>query len=295
MNISRERRAILSLTLTSIVWGFAMASQRVADRYLSPFQFNFFKYFLAALCLMPFAALKKRRDGVKVSGGDLLRGFTVGAALFLAALGQQSGVGEAGAGKAGFITSLYVVLVPLAGLMLGQRMKPIQWFAIIPAVAGSWLLCASDDLSFSLSRAELWLLLGSIFWTVHIQCTDHFVRKTDPTVLCFIQFSSAALLNLVCMLFTGLPSGIAMKSTLFPMLYCGILSTGFGFLMQAKGQKDAPPAIASLVMSLEAVFSLLSGVLLLGETFTLRALTGCLLMFSGVILSQLGENQALTE
>ena len=256
--MNRQRAALLRLLLTSVVWGFSMSFQRVADACMTPFQFNTFKYLLAGLSVLPFALAKIRRERLSLTAGDLVRGGIVGTALFAAALGQQSGVGEAGAGKTGFLTSLYVVLVPLSGLALGQKIRPIQALALLPALTGSYLLCVSPSEQLSLGAAEAAILLGALFWTVHIQCTDHFVRFTDPLILCTVQFFISALLNLSGMLLTGLPSLPSLRTALGPMLYCGVLSTGFGFLMQAVGQRDAPPALAALVMSLEAVFSMVS-------------------------------------
>ena len=288
--MKKQHAALLKLLITSIVWGFSMSFQRVADACMTPFQFNTFKYLLAGLSLLPFLLARSKHDRLKLGGGDLLRGAIVGFALFAAALGQQSGVGEAGAGKAGFLTSLYVVLVPLAGLFLKQKMRPVQWLALVPALAGSYLLCIAAGADLSLGRAEAALLAGALFWTVHIQCTDHFVRRTDPLLLCTVQFFAAALFNLAGMLATGLPDAQGMGAAIFPLLYCGILSTGFGFLMQAVGQRDAPPSPAALVMSLEAVFSMLSGVLLLGEQMTARSLLGSALMMTGVLMTQIRKD-----
>lgn len=286
--MKKELRAALILLAASVIWGFAMAVQREAGQYLQPMTFNACRFTLAAVVVMPIALLNGKKSGDSIKKKEILPGVLLGLALFLSALFQQIGVGESGAGKAGFLTALYVVLVPVCGVFFGKKTQLTTWLALLLAIPALYLLCVPKGERFALAPSDAAVLLGSVGWTAHILLTDTFVAKISPFKLCAVQFASAAIFNWIGALLTETIIQTNIIRMIIPIAYCGVLSTGLGFVAQAVGQKDCRPALASLIMSMEAVFSLLGGILLLGERMELRGLLGCLLMFLAVLLAQTG-------
>lgn len=284
-----EIKAALILLFASVIWGFAMTVQRIAGNYLQPMTFNACRFTLAAVVVLPIAFIDSSKSKTPIKKSELLPGALLGLALFLSALFQQIGVGESGAGKAGFLTALYVVLVPVCGIFFKKKTQFTTWLALILALPALYLLCVPKGEKFFLAPSDAAVLLGSVGWTAHILLTDTFVKKISPLKLCGVQFASAAVFNWVGAALTETIALENISKMLMPIAYCGILSTGFGFVAQGIGQKGCRPALASLIMSLEAVFSLLGGVLLLGERLGTRALIGCGLMFLAVLLAQTGE------
>ena len=286
--MKKELRAALILLFASVIWGFSMPIQREADRFLSPMTFNACRFTLAAIVVLPFALTDCRKKADPLRKKEVLPGILLGLALFLSALFQQIGVGESGAGKAGFLTALYVVLVPICGIFFGKKTGLTTWLALLIALPALYLLCVPKNEAFRLAPSDGAILLGSVGWTAHILMTDSFVKKISPLKLCSVQFASAAAFNWIGAVLTEKITPGALGSALLPIVYCGVLSTGFGFVCQGVGQKDCRPAIASLIMSMEAVFSLIGGALLLGERMETRGLIGCALMFLAVLLAQAG-------
>ena len=284
-----ELRAAAILLFASVIWGFAMAVQREAGSCLKPMTFNACRFTLASVVVAPIMLFDTKKRSDTIGKTEILPGILLGLALFLSALFQQIGVGESGAGKAGFLTALYVVLVPICGIFFGKKTKLTTWFALLLALPALYLLCVPKGEAFFLAPSDGAVLLGSVGWTAHILLTDTFVKRISPLKLCSVQFVSAAVFNWIgaAMTETIVPENI--MKMLLPIAYCGILSTGFGFVAQGIGQKGCRPALASLIMSLEAVFSLLGGVILLGERMNARGLFGCGLMFLAVLSAQAGE------
>ena len=284
----RQLRALLILLLTSAIWGFAFAAQREASKYLEPFSFGASRFLLGAAALYPIARLRDKKNGLKpINRRDMLSGTIVGAVLFVASTLQQKGIGMTSAGQAGFLSAMYVVLVPVIGAFFGRKTGRTTWLSLLLSVPALYLLCMKDE-GFSLGEGDAWLLSSAIFWALHILVTDRLVKTSDPTHLCVAQFLSCGLLNLIAALLFEHTSISALVNALFPILYVGVCSTAVAYTLQAVGQRDAKPAHAALVLSMESVFSVIGGALFLGEQMGGGALVGCALMLSAVILSQLG-------
>ncbi|MBR3740479.1 MAG: DMT family transporter [Clostridia bacterium] len=286
--MKNELRSAGLLFLTAAIWGFAMAAQREGSRYLQPFTFNACRFTLGALILLPLMLRENRRDPVPFTGRQTVSGGLLGVILFIASLLQQSGVGEAGAGKAGFLTALYVVLVPVLGVFLGKKTRITTWLALLLALPALYLLCVPRDEAFSLAPWDGLLLAGAFFWASHILATDHFVKSIPALRLCVIQFVFGAVMNWLCALAFETVTGENLLHALVPVVYCGVMSTGVGYLCQTLGQKGTRPAVAALILSLESVFCVIAGALLLGERMDGRGYAGCALMLAAVLLAQLG-------
>ncbi len=282
----REFRAILILLLTAGIWGFAFAAQRQASFYLSPFTFGASRFLMGAAALYLFVLPKDKKNGKSFTKTEWRNGAVVGAVLFAAATLQQIGIGLTSAGQAGFLSALYVVLVPVIGLLFGRKTNGATWLALLLAVPALYLLCMTDG-GFHVSIGDAWLLSSAVFWALHILFTDRFVRGTDPLHLCVVQFFVCGVLNLACALLFETTSVENMRKALWAVLYVGLMSTAVAYTLQAIGQRDAKPAHAALVLSTESVFSVIAGALLLGERMTTPAYFGCVLMFAAVVLSQL--------
>ncbi len=287
--MKNELRSAGLLFLTAAIWGFAMAAQREGSRYLQPFTFNACRFTLGALALLPLMLRQNKREEAPFTRRQAVSGMVLGTILFVASLLQQSGVGEAGAGKAGFLTALYVVLVPVMGVFLGKKTRITTWLALLLAIPALYLLCVPQDEVFSLAASDALLLAGALFWAAHILATDHFVRFIPALRLCTVQFVFGAALNWVCALLFERISGEGLLHALVPVAYCGVMSTGVGYLCQTLGQRGIRPAFAALILSLESVFCVIAGAILLGERMNGRGYAGCALMLAAVLLAQLGS------
>ena len=217
-------------------------------------------------------------------------GICCGLAIFVASSLQQFGVSYTTAGKAGFITTLYVVIVPIISVLLRKRVRPIMWLCVVLGAVGLYLLCMTDD-SFKLAFGDMLVLLCAVAFAVHIMVVDHFAAKLDGTKLSCIQFLTSGILGLVGMAIFESPDINAILDCWLPILYAGVLSCGLGYTFQVIAQKYAEPTVASLLMSLESVFAVISGAILLHETMSMRELTGCAVIFAAVIISQLPEKK----
>lgn len=287
--MKNELRYALILFLTAAIWGFAMAFQREGSLYLSPLTFNACRFTLGALAMLPLMLRDNKKHRSPMTKRDAFSGAALGLVLVLASFLQQTGVGEAGAGKAGFLTALYVVLVPVLGALIGKKTRLFTWLALILAIPALYLLCVPADEKFSLAASDLSLLLGSVVWAMHILCTDHFVKTVRPLKLCFAQFVCGAAVNWVFALIFESVSLENITRALVPVLYCGVLSTGVGYLCQTVGQRGCRPAFAALILSLESVFCVIAGALMLGERMEARGYIGCALMLLAVVLAQAGD------
>lgn len=307
--MSRSTRAALLLLLTAMIWGAAFVAQDVAADALEPFTFNGLRMVLAALTLVPVIALRhaaaRKAAGATAPDADdptatptlipadpaqrrflLLGGLACGVMLALGSGFQQLGI-NAGvqAGKAGFITALYIVLVPLTGLFIGKRPTPLVWVAVVLSAIGLYLLCMQGG--FVLESGDILLLLCALSFTGHILVVDHVGARVDGVKLSCIQFAVTAVICLTIAAFTEHPTWAAVKTAAIPILYAGILSGGVGYTLQIVAQKDIDPTIASLIMCLESVFAVLFGWLLLGDSMSLREYLGCAIMMGGIVLAQL--------
>jgi drug/metabolite transporter (DMT)-like permease len=282
-------RANALLLTTAAIWGLAFVAQRVGMEHVGPFTFNGVRFALGSLSLVPLWLIGRRRATSRTAGRDtrvlLLAGGVAGGALFLGASLQQAGLVYTTAGKAGFITGLYVVLVPLLGLFWRQRVGPGGWVGAAAAATGLYLLSVRQGLS--LDRGDALVLAGAFFWAVHVLVIGWWTSRVNAIELAALQFAICSALSLlVAVLFeTITPEGIT--GAAIPILYGGLFSVGIAFTLQVVAQRDAAPTATAILLSLEAVFAALGGWALLGETLSWRGLAGCALMLAGVLTSQL--------
>lgn len=294
--MKKSLQAMGMLFLTAVIWGFAMAAQRHGSRFLSPFSFNACRFILGGLAMLPLAIGEHRKTILPSQGPrpiftkkEIGAGCAAGAVLFIASFLQQMGVGDAGAGKAGFLTALYVVLVPVLGIFLKKKTAVTTWLSLLLALPALYLLCVKKGEGFHLAPADSLVLLGAFFWAGHILLTDYFVQQVSPVKLCTVQFLAGAIPNLLCAAFFEQFSFHNLYQALWAVCYCGLLSTAVGYVLQTMGQQRCPPAYAALILSLESVFCVIAGALLLQERMDERGYLGCLLMLLAVLLAQLKD------
>ncbi len=281
------------LLITSIIWGLAFAYQRAGTEYLSAFYFNALRFFLGGVFLIPILLILKR---IKISEKSILArpyadvktilisGITAGALVFLGSSIQQIAIKYTSAGKTGFITSLYVILVPMIGIFLKEKTAPYVWIGVFFAIFGVYFLSIKGD--FLISLYDILLLISAFFWALHIHVIKFFSPKTNPVRLAIFQFLTCSLLSLIVALFTEHISFWGVKKAFFSLFFTGVLSVGIAYTLQVVAQKNAHPAKAAIILSLESVFSVIGGMLVLSEMLSLREFLGCVLMFAGVIISQ---------
>ena len=292
MSIASSRsRANLLLLLTAIIWGFAFVAQRSSMDHIGPFTFNAIRFLIGGLALVPLMLILDRRRAVAQAPvvafgnrGLLLGGALAGSVIFAAATLQQMGITSTTAGKAGFITSLYVVLVPLLGLALGHRPPAAVWAGAVLATVGLYFLTIEGG--WRMAWGDALVLAGAFLWAGHVLLIGHLSPGTDPVKLAFLQFMACAALSALAAVLTETTSMDALRAALAPILYAGIMSVGVGYTLQVIAQGHARPADAAILLSLEAVFAVIGGLLLLGEQLSARALFGCALMLVGILISQ---------
>ena len=298
MNAVQLRNTLL-LVLTALVWGCAFVAQSVGAEHVGAFTFLACRSWLAGVTLLPVIALLRARQRRPESAAEspapqsrralLTGGIACGCFLFLASSAQQIGVASTTTAKAGFITAMYVIIVPILSLVLGRRVGKKIWLCVAMSVVGLYLLCIAGSLS--LGRGDAMVLLCALLFAGHIMTVDHFSPKMDGVQLSCIQFFTTAILATVCMFLFEHPTAAALQSALLPILYAGILSSGVGYTLQIVAQKGLNPTIASMAMSLESVFSALAGWVILGQGLTAREFSGCALMFAAIILAQLPDQK----
>lgn len=285
-------KADILLLLTAAIWGFAFVAQRVGMEHIGPYLFNGIRFALGSLSLLPLIYLGKGNGtsgsappipiskGLKMAGSIL-----AGLVLFGGASLQQIGIVYTTAGKAGFITGLYVILVPIIGLRLGRKASTGTWIGAVLAVTGLYLLSVTQQ--FTIDKGDFLVLLSAFLWAGHVLWISWLSPRMNPLILASTQFAICSLFSLV--------AAYAMEpiviSSIFaaavPILYGGFCSVGIAYTLQVVAQRDAHPAHASILLSMEGAFAVLGGWLMLNETLSLRGLMGCAFMLSGMLLSQL--------
>lgn len=271
------------LLITAIVWGFCFVVQRSGMDYVGAFTYGAARFLLGGLALIPLALARpckkqKRRK-------SLLAGLPCGLALFAGTSLQQLGLKTVSAGKAGFLSAMYIVLVPVLGLFIGQKVKARVWISAALGAIGLYLLCTGGA-DGSVSAGDLLVLGCSLMFAVQIQLINHF-SDTDSIVLSISQYLTVAVLSAVVMLFTETPTWTGVVDCLPLILYGGLVSIAIGYTLQTVAQKYTPPAVASVMMCLESVFATLSGWLVLGEMFSVREGIGAVVMLLAALLAQL--------
>lgn len=292
---TRVVRANLFLLITAMVWGSGFVAQRSGMEYVGPMIFNAVRFAIGALSLVPLVIWSSRRAAALPPGGAPSRRFTLlgtllaGSVLFLGVALQQIGLVHTTAAKGGFITGLYVVLVPFLGLFAGQRPGLGGGLGALVAVWGLYLLSVTEG--FSLAPGDAWVLVSALFWAVHVQVLGRLSPRMDCIKLAFGQFAVCSLLNFVAAFLTEDVTLTSLLAGWFPIVYGGVMPVGVAYTLQVVAQKDAPPTHAAVILSLEAVFAALGGWIVLGEAMTLRAGAGCALMLAGMLLAQLWPGQ----
>lgn len=293
-------RQSLILLLCAVIWGTAFVSQSVGMEYIGAFTFNGIRSVIGAISILPVLLFteKKRNKKAEEQGYGitsenkknnlrfaLRAGIPTGMVLFVATNLQQFGIKYTTIGKAGFITAMYIIIVPLLGIFLKKKVSFTIWISVALSVLGLYLLCMKEQLSLQLGDS---LVLGCAFaFSVQIMLIDKYSSQMNPVLLSFIQFTVSGILSCICMFLFEQPDGNAIMMTWKALIYAGVFSSGIAYTLQIVGQTGLNPTIASLIMSLESVVSAVSGFLFLQETMSGREALGCVLMFGAVILAQI--------
>lgn len=282
----KNLKSPLLLFVTAIVWGCAFVAQSVGMDHLGPLTFNGIRYLLGALSLLPFTIISVKKDSNINIKTSLTAGILCGLALSGGTFFQQLGIALIPVGRVGFITSLYIVIVPFLEIFKGKRLKARIWISIVIAVLGLYLLCVKGDLA--LEKGDVYAIIGAFIFSLHIIVIDRYAN-INGVLLSFLQFLFSGIIFSIAMVifeeFTLNEIMISWKS----ILYAGIISCGIGYTFQVLGQKGVKPAVASLILSLESVTSVIAGFIILGQKLSLREIIGCAIMFLAVILAQLPE------
>jgi len=301
---NQKLKGNLLLLLTAFIWGLSFISQSKGVETVPPVAFNGIRSLLGGVVLLPviyFLDKQKIKQGQPVQKLDrtlILGGLICGVFLCLASTLQTIGMLETSPGKAGFITALYMVIVPIVGLFMGKRPRPILLFSVLIAVAGLYLMCITPG-ALTLNLGDLLVLCCAFVFTGHILAIDHFSPKVDGVKLACLQFFVCGIINLIWMCFDEIPTVQTVWNAWASIGYSGILSCGVAYTLQIVGQKYTDPTSASILMSLESVFATLSTVVLIalgwnltGGALSLREIIGCIFMFVAIILVELPERQA---
>lgn len=315
--MSNKIRNDLMLLMAALIWGASFVAQKAGMEYIGPFTFNAIRFLMGSLVLVPVVLLlggmQKKNDAAMIASSEseqeskldadrkaeseaklksdrktlILGGISCGVVLCVAGTFQQFGMIYTTAGKAGFITALYIVLVPILGLFVGRKVRPILWFCVVLATAGLYLLCVKEDLS--IGRGDLLVIACAFGFATHILVIDYFSPKTDGVKLSCLQFLTAGLLSTPLAAIFEKIDWANIIACWQPILYSGILSCGVAYTLQVLGQKNTEPTVASLILSLESVFAVIAGIILLHEQISLREFLGCAIMFAAILLAQFPE------
>ncbi len=290
-------RADAILLLAALLWGVAFVPQRVAMWHMGPLTFTGVRFALGAMVLVPIIALRSRRritaDPIPIGqNGDgwrpcLVGGVLAGAVLFVAVSLQQAGLVYTTAGKAAFITGFYVPLVPVLGLLVGQRTGIATWIGAVLSIVGLYFLSVVE--STAINRGDLLEMIGAVVWAIHVLLIGRLAPRTDPLKLGFVQFMTVAVVGLLAAVPVEQISTAGLRAAMWAILYGGIVSAGIAYTLQLFGQRDAPPGHAALVLSLEAVFAAIAGLCILGERFEPLEWFGAAVMLGGMLISQLNR------
>ncbi len=284
----------LLLVLTAIIWGLAFVFQSMGAKYVGAYTFFAARSWLAFFFLIPVVAVssrrksgsEKRKMGREEKKQLLIAGCSIGFLLFVASVLQQTGIAYTTAAKSGFITAMYVVLVPVISLFLGSSPSKNTWIGVALGVCGLYFLCMTDGIG-GINQGDILTLICALMFSLQILTINHFVQYVDSVRLCQMEMLFAAIFSTIGMLLFEHPTKEGLMAALIPILYAGIMSSGVGYTLQIVGQEGVNPTVASLVMSLESVFSAIGGWMILGEGLTMRELSGCIMMFIAIVIAQL--------
>lgn len=294
--MSRKMRGNLMLLITALIWGTAFVAQSAGMNYVEPFTYNGVRTLIGGLVLIPVILLFDRlkplsqrptpEEKKRINRNSAVGGVFCGILLAVASSLQQYGISMTTAEKAGFITALYIVIVPLMGVFIHKKIPKIIWLCVAIAVAGFYLLCVKEG--FTVSLGDLLVLCCAFFFSLHIMCIDHFgAKEVDGVRMSCVQFLVAGLLCMIPMAVFETPTWENLWAARVTILYTGVMSCGVAYTLQILGQRDTDPTTATLLMSLESVFAALSGWVILHESLSVKELFGCVLVFAAVILAQI--------
>lgn len=281
------------LLVTAVIWGMAFAFQRVGMEHIGPVTFTASRMTLSAVAVSVFSIFCKGETGFKdenekrrYSSATVIGGICCGVFLTSASIMQQAGIVYTTAGKAGFITSLYMLLVPVVSFVLFKKHHAINvWIAVVIGLIGMYLLCMSESLTLSMGDGLVFIC--AVLFCGHILCCDHFAGRGNPVRISAVQFIIGAVISWIVAFIMESPDIGDIMEAIVPVLYCGIASGGIGYTLQIIGQKYTEPAIAALIMSLESVFAVIGGAVILGETMSPRETAGCIIIFLAIIIVQI--------
>ncbi len=284
----------LILFLTATIWGSAFVAQSVGMDYVGPFTFTAIRSIIGGLVLIPYILIKdksKHKNTCKSRKSLLLGGLCCGLFLCIASNFQQIGIKYTTVGRAGFITSCYIIIVPLISLIFFKKKYDYKlWLAVALSLSGLYLLCITD--SFDIGKGDFLVLICAIFFSLHILVIDHFSPLVDGVKMSCIQFFVCGVISIIpAIIYENIEIQLLLKAWA-PILYAGVLSSGVAYTLQIIGQKNMNPTIASLIMSIESCISVIAAFLILGQTMTFREIFGCIFMFIAIILAQLPSKKS---
>ena len=297
MTINKKVLGNILLILTAFIWGTAFVGQRQGMEHMGPITFNACRMALAALTIGTVSFVLRKRDAQKQQDmsdqsrreyrkNTVIGGICCGFFLTIAALFQQMGMVYTTAGKGGFITAMYILLVPVINWILFKRKsRPLVWIAVLMGIAGIYLLCVTEGLT--LEKGDALVMVCPFFFAGHILCCDYFVQRANPVELSAIQFFTVTVLSTIMAFIVENPTWQQVTAAIVPIVWLGVLSSGTGYTLQIIAQQWTDPTVASLLMSLEAVFAVMGGAVLLGERMSARELIGAAIMFAAIILAQI--------
>lgn len=312
-DINRNNRAVFKgeamLLIASVIWGSSFVFQKMGMDFIGPMTFTFFRFGIGTLCMIPVIAFADRMKSRRIcrETGDvatgrvgqsagvmpfsnktlIVGGILVGVSNYIAAGLQQFGIVYTTAGKAGFITAMDMVMVPFIMVLLRRRVHRLTWFGVVIAIFGLYLLCMQGG--FYMELGDLICLGGALGYAIQILLIDYFVEKVDPLKLAFYEFAVTTVLSFVTAVIIEDIDLAPVIDCAVPILYTAVLEVCVAFSLQMLGQRYAPPALATITMSMESVFAAVSGVLFLGEIMSGREVWGCVIMFCAFIIAQLPE------
>lgn len=297
--MSKQLRGSLILLVASVIWGFAFVAQSEGMNSVGPFTFQASRMLLAFVVLCPAAAMihavRRKRDGAVphafFSPKLILSAMISGVFLFIASTFQQVGMLYTSVGHAGFLTALYLLIIPVLGLFFGKKVSLRIWLCIALALVGLWLLCMTSE-GFSMGLGDVLMLFAALFFSFQIMSLDILSKNFDGVQYSAIQMLTAGILSLVCTLIFETPTIEGIGAAALPIAYAGIMSCGVAYTFQIIGQKHTHPTVASIIMSLEGVFAVLGGALMLSQVPSAFEFIGCALMLAATVISQLGNNES---
>ena len=294
--MTEQMKGNLMLLTASLIWGSAFVAQSAGMEFVGPFTYNMSRSFIGLLVLIPVTIFfRKRRTRynplskekeMTLNKNSVIGGIFCGLVLSIASNLQQVGLSTTTAGKAGFITALYIVIVPLLSLFLGKKVTKLIWFCVFIAIIGFYLLCIKEG--FYIGKGDILCLLGAFTFSLHILVIDHFSSAyTDGVMISCVQFAVVGLMSMLLTILFETPSFAAIWEARLTILYSGVLSSGVAYTLQILGQRTTNPAIAPIIMSMESVFAVFFGWLILHESMTFKEMLGCIIVFIAVVLAQL--------